>query len=173
MSKEIDRAIASANLNAYGWKIGNHIHSTPFTSHVFYIRDYRDNQIHLVTVGQKDFDSARVNQNIPISSHVNAIGQLIKKCSKKGMSQKDAGGFSLALVGYIKNTGSYRQWITYASADERMHVVINLYGQKNGLIMLRPFILSYDELMLTPADVTQYTDQVNSMDKKQHPKWFK
>ncbi|HEC8324798.1 TPA: hypothetical protein RG501_RS13195 [Providencia rettgeri] len=172
MSNSIDKDIAAANLNAFGWKLGNHIHSTPFNSHVFYLRDFRDGQIHLLTVGQQDFNSARTNLDMPIGSHVEAIAQLIKKSGKKALSQKNAGALSFALVNYIKSTGAYRQWATLASPDERMHAVMNLYSQKNGLVRLRPFIVRHDELMLTPNDVMQSTEQIFVMDKARNPDWF-
>ncbi|ENY6785225.1 hypothetical protein ACF1CY_002689 [Providencia rettgeri] len=173
MTAIIDKQISAANLNAFGWQLGDHIHSIPFTSHVFYLRDYRDDQVHLVTIGQRDFDSARTNLDVPIGAHVEAIAQLIKKSRKKALSQKHAGALSFALVNYIKNTGAYRQWLTLISPGERMHAVMNIYSQKNGLVRLRPFIVRHDELMMTPNDVMQSTEQIFVMDKARNPEWFR
>lgn len=172
MSKMIDKQISAANLNAFGWQLGDYIHSTPFTSHVFYLRDLRDNQLHLLTVGQQEFNSARTNVDMPIGAHVEAIAQLIKKSGKKALSKKNAGALSFALVNYIKSTGAYRQWLTLAPSGERMHAIMNIYSQKNGLVRLRPFIVRHDELMLTPNDVMQSTEQIFTMDKARNPDWF-
>lgn len=174
MSTEIDKAIASADLNAFGWQMGNYSHSTPFTSHIFYVRDFHNDQVHLFTIGQQDFDSARINLDRPISVYVDVVARLIKKNSgNKEVPQKDAAQLCNGLVGYIKNTGAYRLWTGLASADERMHAVINLYRLRDGSAMLRPFIIRHDELMLTPADVSGYTSHVSSIDRARHPEWFK
>ncbi|MDM8926960.1 hypothetical protein QU862_29420 [Escherichia coli] len=46
-------------------------------------------------------------------------------------------------------------------------------GADDGEVVLRPFIVNPDELMLTPADVVEFNSQVINVDRQRHPEWFR
>ncbi|MCA8621149.1 hypothetical protein LGN86_24895, partial [Escherichia coli] len=62
-----------------------------------------------------------------------------------------------------------------AEGNQRLHFLINIYGAKEdgGEVVLRPFIVNPDELMLTPADVVEFNSQVIKVDRQRHPEWFR
>ncbi|RAY63515.1 hypothetical protein DP185_23985, partial [Enterobacter hormaechei] len=45
--------------------------------------------------------------------------------------------------------------------------------EDGGEVVLRPFIVNPDELMLTPADVVEFNSQVINVDRQRHPEWFR
>ncbi len=61
----------------------------------------------------------------------------------------------MALICYIKSTGTYRQWIAMTTPSDRVHVVINVYRFSHNDAMLRPCIVWLDQLMMTPEEVMQ------------------
>ncbi|PHM72352.1 hypothetical protein Xekj_00631 [Xenorhabdus sp. KJ12.1] len=174
MTKEIDKEISKHNLSAFGWKIGNFNHSTPFTSNFIYIRDFRYKHMQLFTVSQKDFNELKQEKHIPIYECVNFITQIMKKLSKKkNLNAMENKTIAPILVHYIKNSGCFAQWRSQSSFDERLHMVINIYYErKDNVARLRPFICRPDDLMLTAADFLEYTSNIKIKDEINHPEWF-
>ncbi|HAZ7869357.1 TPA: hypothetical protein J7103_002585 [Escherichia coli] len=126
MTKEIDKEMSEQLLRSLGWKMEGFNHSTPFTSHVFYIRDFRYKHQQLFTVAKDDFYSPNIIDNSPIGDYVNFIGQVMKKIAKKkSLTEMDKRGIAPVLINYIKNTQSFKQWRDISEPDERLHCVLN------------------------------------------------
>lgn len=177
MTDEIDKEISKHNLSAYGWKMGEFNHSTPFDSHVIYLRDFRYKHQQLFTVAQKDFYQLKVKEDLPKDECVNFIAQIIKKLAKKKkMNEVENQAIVPIMVHYIKSTRVFDQWRSQASPDTRLHMVMNIYhdGTANAnAVRLRPFIVMPDAVMLTVAEFLNCTSQVHDADKKNHPEWFR
>ncbi|MBK4415897.1 hypothetical protein JJP74_23375 [Enterobacter hormaechei] len=107
---------------------------------------------------------------------VSMLGKILKKMSNKnGISQTEESEFAFLLTNYIKQTLTFREWQRNADGNQRLHFLINIYGAKEdgGEVVLRPFIVNPDELMLTPADVVEFNSQVINVDRQRHPEWFR
>ncbi|EAW1551091.1 hypothetical protein FC549_20085 [Escherichia coli] len=100
---------------------------------------------------------------------------LKKMSNKNGISQTEESEFAFLLTNYIKQTLTFREWQRNADGNQRLHFLINIYGAKEdgGEVVLRPFIVNPDELMLTPADVVEFNSQVINVDRQRHPEWFR
>ncbi|HFF1365791.1 TPA: hypothetical protein ACGBFF_004835 [Escherichia coli] len=101
--------------------------------------------------------------------------RLISRAFKIGISQTEESEFAFLLTNYIKQTLTFREWQRNAEGNQRLHFLINIYGAKEdgGEVVLRPFIVNPDELMLTPADVVEFNSQVIKVDRQRHPEWFR
>lgn len=176
MVDEIDKDISKHNLSAYGWDMGVFNHSTPFTSHVIYIRDFRNKQIQLFTISVNDFQQLEVKENIETGECVNFIAQIMKKLSKnKKLNSIEDQALVPILVHYIKNTRSYAHWRTGNSTDERLHMCMNIYYNGKGdpnSVRLRPFIALPPGVMLTVDEFKDCTTTAHDTDRKNHPEWF-
>ena len=95
--------------------------------------------------------------------------------NKNGISQTEESEFAFLLTNYIKQTLTFREWQRNADGNQRLHFLITIYGAKEdgGEVVLRPFIVNPDELMLTPADVVEFNSQVINVDRQRHPEWFR
>jgi len=178
MTKEIDKEISEHTLSSYGWKLNEHIHSTIFTSHVIYIRDFRYDHHQLFSVAQKDFYSPDVVDSSPTGDYVNFIGQIMKKCAKnKPLNEIEKRGIAPVLINYIKHTKTFNAWRSMVPPDERLHMIMNIYhykaaGNKDN-IHLRPFIVKPSTLLLHSSDFIEYTKQVYQNDRVRNPQWFR
>lgn len=177
MTTEIDKEISKHNLSAFGWQIGEFNHSTPFNSHVIYIRDFRYKHQQLFTVAQKDFYELKPKEDLPTDECVNFIVQIIKKLGKKKrLDDVENRALVPILIHYIKNTRVFAQWRSQASPDDRLHMVMNIYydGKTNAkAARLRPFITMPETLMLTTDEFLDCTTRVYNTDRSNHPEWFK
>ncbi|WP_447886158.1 hypothetical protein [Serratia fonticola] len=177
MTIDIDKEISKHNLEAYGWKMGEFNHSTPFDSHVIYIRDFRYKHQQLFCVSQKDFYQLKIKEDIQTDECVNFISQIMKKQGKKDkLDEVETRAIVPILVHYIKITRVYAQWRNQASPDDRLHMVLNIYSDgkaKPDSVRLRPFIVLPDAVMLTADEFMEYTTQVYNTDRKNHPEWFR
>ncbi len=52
-------------------------------------------------------------------------------------------------------------------------LISTVQKEDGGEVVLRPFIVNPDELMLTPADVVEFNSQVIKVDRQRHPEWFR
>lgn len=175
---EIDKEISKHNLSAFGWGLDDYKHSTPFTSHVIYIRDFRNGGLRLFTLSQKEFNELKVNEKVSIGDCVNFIGLFMRRLSEnKKISDLEIQALAPTLCNYIKLSKTYAEWRKRASYDTRLHLVMNIYKSSESVdpdaISLRPFVLFPESVMLTAQEVLQYTDQVKMSDKERHPEWFR
>ena len=177
MTNQIDKEISKYNLSAFGWQLGEFNHSTPFNSHVIYLRDFRSKHQQLFTVAQKDFYELKLKEDLPKDECVNFIAQIIKKLAKKKkLNEVERQAIVPIMVHYIKSTRVFAQWRSQASPDTRLHMVMNIYhdGTTNAnAVRLRPFIVMPDAVMLTAMEFLDCTSRVYNTDKKTHPEWFK
>ncbi|MCW9656107.1 hypothetical protein ORL99_29955, partial [Klebsiella oxytoca] len=105
MTNQIDKEISKYNLSAFGWQLGEFNHSTPFNSHVIYLRDFRSKHQQLFTVAQKDFYEFKLKEDLPKDECVNFIAQIIKKLAKKKkLNEVERQAIVPIMVHYIKST---------------------------------------------------------------------
>ena len=98
------------------------------------------------------------------------LGNLMLKSHKGNLKLSQYGVFALAIGSYIKLTKTFAQWLAEKDPGERLHFVINIYGDKKQA--LRPFVLRLDETVLDAKTVLENTAMVARMDKEKHPEWF-
>ncbi|SUI39622.1 Uncharacterised protein [Salmonella enterica subsp. enterica] len=80
------------------------------------------------------------------------------------------------IINYVKQTMTFRQWVSKSELNQRMHFLINIYGSKDdkkGEVVLRPLIGNPDALILTPTEVIELNSQVIKLDRLRHPEWFR
>lgn len=171
-----DKELSSNTVGQYGWNLGEFNHSTPFTSHFIYITDYHKDNTWMISLSQEDFNTTKISTSLSLDACVSMLGKILKKMSNKiGISQTEESEFAFLLTNYIKQTLTFREWKRNAEGNQRLHFLINIYGAKEdgGEVVLRPFIVNPDELMLTPADVVEFNSQVIKVDRQRHPDWFR
>ncbi|HGW1490602.1 TPA: hypothetical protein ACNPUU_002820 [Escherichia coli] len=160
MEFDYDKSVSSAHLEAAGWGINAFNHSSPFESHVFYVRDYRNDHIRLFTVNQADFDTIKLPLDLTSDMQASVIAELASTAAKRELNAEESNFMALALVGYTKSTETYRSWRRVSGATERLHMVINIYA---GSGLLRPFIARAPETVLTTQEVLVFSSQVKNM----------
>ena len=171
MSNEIE----TRNLASFGWKTGPFSESRPFTSQIIYIHDFRTKYTELVTVTEEDFAEVKTEKDIEKDESVNFIARVMLNLSKGKMTELEAKALVPVIVNYIKKTLVYTQWVAQKADGERLHLVMNIYraGKQNkDSVRLRPFILRPVEIMLTAAEIKDFTYQVHARDRKERPDWF-
>nr|WDS96525.1 hypothetical protein VW1E2_00059 [Enterobacter sp.] len=171
-----DKELSSNTVRQYGWNLGEFNHSTPFTSHFIYITDYHKDKIWMISISQDDFNKTKISTLLSLDVCVAKLGQILKKMSNNvGITQTEETELAPLLTNYIKQTMTFREWQSRTSEDQRLHFLINIYGAKkdNGEVVLRPFIVNPEALMLTPGDVTEFNSQVIEVDRQRHPGWFR
>lgn len=172
-----DKDFSSITVEQYGWNLGVFNHSTPFTSHFIYVYDFYKDYIGLISISQEDFNNTKVSTSLSIHMCVAKLGKIFKKMSKnKVLSQTEEAELAPLIINYVKQTMTFRQWVLKSEINERMHFIINIYGSKEdkrGEVVLRPFIINPDSLILTPAEVIEMNSQVVKADRQRHPEWFR
>jgi hypothetical protein len=105
------------------------------------------------------------------------LGKILKKMSnKKALSQTEETELAPLIINYVKQTMTFRQWVSQSELNQRMHFLINIYGSKDdkkGEVVLRPLISNPDALILTPTEVIELNTQVIKADRMRHPEWFR
>ena len=170
MEFDYDKSVSNAHLEAAGWGINAFNHSSPFESHVVYVRDYRNDHIRLFTINQRDFDTINIPLDITSDMQASVIAKLVFTAARRELNTKESNTLALALVGYAKSTETYRSWRRVSGTTERLHMVINIYA---GSGLLRPFIARAPETVLTTQELLVFSSQVKNMDVSNHPEWFR
>ncbi len=133
-------------------------------------------QIREILINESAWEEMTCLFALSLDACVSMLGKILKKMSNKnGISQTEESEFAFLLTNYIKQTLTFREWQRNADGNQRLHFLINIYGAKEdgGEVVLRPFIVNPDELMLTPADVVEFNSQVINVDRQRHPEWFR
>lgn len=169
MKFDYDKSVSNAHLEAAGWDMDAFNHSSPFESHVIYVRDYRSDHTRLFTIKQSDFDSVKLPLLTP-EMLASVVAEFVSKAAKGKMNIKESANLASALVGYAKSTETYRSWRSVSGATERLHMIINIYADSG---LLRPFIYRAPQTVLTTQEVLAFSSQVKNIDAANHPEWFK
>jgi AcrR family transcriptional regulator len=165
---DFDQSVSKAHMEAAGWDLNEFEHSNPFQCHMLYVRDFRTDHSELFSVTMADFDKIRLN--IPAGELSCLVAEAIKQRQEGPLSAEMRDTFLPALVGYIKNTRTYRQWRDEAKAQERLHMVINVYPENGGIV--RPFAIREKGTVAAAAQVVELTSHVREIDLRNHPEWF-
>lgn len=171
-----DKEFSLHTVGQYGWNLGEYNHSTPFNSHFIYVTDYHKNNTWMISIAQDDFNRTKISTALSMEVCVAKLGQALKKISRNlGITQTEETELAPLLTNYIKQTMTFREWERRTDANQRLHFLINIYGAKddNGEVVLRPFIVNPDALMLTPWEVNEFNSQVIEVDRQRHPGWFR
>lgn len=168
MSAEFDKTISKAHLSAHGWDIGVFKHSNPFECHVLYVRDFRSDHTELFTMRMDDF----ANYKPPATSDEisGLLARLIKRHQRNRLTQKEKGALLPTLICYMKGTQCFDIWRQAAEPDQRLHMVINIYGEKE--VLVRPFIMKSEGVLLPAEQVLEASNHARSLDRQRHPEWF-
>jgi hypothetical protein len=60
------------------------------------------------------------------------LGKILKKMSnKKALSQTEETELAPLIINYVKQTMTFRQWVSQSELNQRMHFLINIYGSKD------------------------------------------
>lgn len=173
MELDYDKTVSDAHLAAAGWGMDAFNHSNPFESHVIYVRDYRSDNTRLFTIRQNEFDVIRAPANQPIEVMTSVIAASMIQLARGTLKINESSGLAHALVGYAKATQTYRQWRLVAGAQERLHLILNIYPTRGDDGLLRPMILRTPETVLSTTEVLKVSMDIREMDKGNHPEWFK
>lgn len=167
----VDLEIAKSHLSAAGWKLGAFNNSTVFDSHFFYLRDFRIDKIHIVSVSYSDFNSTP-GHIISMGQLTVEIGQILKNAAPSDSLDSEAGlALGPLLVSYLKGTKSYLVWQQMNGGD-RIHALINVYEDIYKEAVLRPVLFRCESLVMDCNKVLDVSGDVFRMDKKSHPEWF-
>ena len=173
----IDKDISSNYLKSFGWVLQEFNHATPVTSHFVYINDWRVNKLWIVALSQEDFDNTKITTKVSFEDVVSCVANYINKTSRNlNLNANERGATAPPLINYIKQTQVFAAWRRQVPADHRLHFIINVYADskfKKDAIKLRPFIANTDEIMLNYVEVKELTAQVQQVDKRNHPEWFR
>lgn len=177
MTIKTEKETAKSTLEHHGWNMGIFNHSTPDTSHIIYIRDFRTKHSQLFTISKNDFDNFSVAEDLPVDECVNFVGQIMKKMAKrKPLDKVENATIVPILVHYIKKTRSYDHWKAVSGKGESLHILLNIYfdavNDANALRM-RPFIVKPQSVMLTAKEFMDCTAMVHADDRRRHPEWFR
>ncbi|NTZ41021.1 hypothetical protein EXW94_25825 [Enterobacter sp. JMULE2] len=91
------------------------------------------------------------------------------------MSPEENKAYAPLLTNYIKQTQCFQAWRRQVSSEQRLHFIINVYADSKfnkDAVKFRPFIINADGVMLSSAEVEEYTAHVLGGDKQKHPEWF-
>ncbi|EAO1992430.1 hypothetical protein E0G79_21910 [Salmonella enterica] len=172
-----DKDFSSLTVEQYGWNLGFFNHSTLFTSHFIYVYDCYKQYVGLISISQEDFNTTKISTSLSIQMCVAKLGRILKKMSnKKALSQTEEAEMAPLIINYVKQTMTFRQWVSNSELNQRMHFLINIYGSKDdkkGEVVLRPLIVNPDALILTPTEVIELNSQVIELDRLRHPEWFR
>lgn len=178
MSADSDKQTSTEKVEKYGWRLDMHNHSTPYTSHFFYIRDFRYKHTRIFSVGMKSFHELQREELISRDECVNFIAEIMKKFSKKKrLNDIEQKAIVPVLVNYTRQTKNYEVWRMAQSQETRLHMVINIYHDRRiaaaNAVVIRPFIAVPDGVMHTADDIMSLTAQVHDIDRQNNPDWFK
>lgn len=172
-----DEEFSSLTVEQYGWNLGIFNHSTPFTSHFIYVYDFYKQYVGLISISQEDFNTTKISTSLSLNMCVAKLGKILKRMSnKKALSQREEAELAPLIINYVKQTMTFRQWVSNSELNQRMHFIINIYGSKDdkkGEVVLRPLILNPNALILTPAEVIEINSQIIELDRLRHPEWFR
>lgn len=175
--ENIDKEISKYNLEAYGWSLREFNHSTPFSSNFIYFMDWRSKSSRIFCVSQDDFNKTKISTSLSLNHVVAKLECILNKFAHgKALTPVENNEFVPLLINYIKQTRSYTLWRQQSTTDMRLHMLINIYRDvKAGgtKVMLRPFIINPETIMLTPDEVSEFTSQVKVIDQQNHPDWFR
>lgn len=173
----IDKEISRCTMEGFGWNLGEFNHATPVSSHFVYFRDWRFKKTWLVSLSQNDFNNTRVTTKVNFEGVVAGVSTIINKIVRsQKLSPEENETYAPLLTNYIKQTQSFQAWRRQVSSDQRLHFIINVYADSkfnNDAVTLRPFIINADGVMLSSAEVEEYTAHVQRGDKQKHPEWFR
>ncbi len=172
---DVDKEISKSHLKSAGWKVDLCNKSNPFESHMFYIHDYAHGMVRLITVLNEDFHQISLSgipKELSPNSLSTVIASLMKKVSSNSLTTEEELILVPALVGYIKSTQTYRQWVSECKANERLHALLNIYPADNGEYVVRPFIAKCGNTVMTVEEVINATNHVFQFDFSSHPDWF-
>jgi len=165
--EDYDKAVSEAHLSAAGWGINDFNGSNPFECYVIYVRDWRTQHTQLFACRREDF----LTQEVPFNAGALAcaVADLMVKHAKGTLSHKEREVSQSVLAAYAKATQTYKKWRSLAAADDRLHIVLNIYA--NGTV--RPFAPDFTGTVL-PVEVLQGASlHVFEIDQAAHPEWFR
>lgn len=166
-------------LEKYGWNLDNFNYANPSRSHMFYIRDFRFDNVQVIAHDICDFDIIKTIPGITVKDCIGVIGNAMYKLShKKPFMDDERKNFLAALIKYTIESQNYKLWHYQSPPDEQLHFSINIYKSSSPklfprMITLRPFIFPCDDLMHTPEEVISYSNAIYQHDQEHHPDWFK
>lgn len=173
----IDKEISKYTMEGFGWNLDEFNHATPVTSHFVYFRDWRFKKTWLVSLAQNDFNNTRVTTKVDFEGVVAGVATIINKIVRsQNLSPDENEAYAPLLTNYIKQTQSFQAWRRQVNSDQRLHFIINVYADSkfnNDAVKLRPFIINADGVMLSSAEVEEYTANVQRGDRQKHPEWFR
>lgn len=177
MSQESDKAISKEKIENYGWRLGEHNHSTPLTSHIFYIRDFRFKHTQIFTASVSSMAEVLKMEKIPRDECVNFIGEIMRKVSKhKKLNDIERRSIVPVLINYTIQTKNYEVWRTRSAAEQRLHLIINIYRDKtqsaSNAVAVRPFIVEPEGIMHSAKEILGLTQSVYEHDRRQNSSWF-
>ena len=171
----VDKEISSSHLKSAGWNMDLFNKSNPFESHMFYVHDYAHGMVRLFSVLNEDFHQISLSgmpKELTPDSLSSVIAGLMQKLSTSSLTQEDELILVPALVGYIKSTKTYRQWVSECKTNDRLHAMLNIYPADKSEYVVRPFIAKCVNTVMTVEEVINATNQVFQMDFSRHPEWF-
>ena len=161
-----DQMVSRAHLRASGWSLGAWEESNPFETHCFYLCDYRfDGAPLLVTVTQASFNelpSAPFTAEALSSEVLQRAAKLRRQPGSASLASKAA----LALCLYAKKTRSYKAWVDSDPSDatRRLHMVLNLYPDGDGAGIVRPFVGTARDTLLSAEQIAAASFSVMEQD---------
>jgi hypothetical protein len=169
MSKDFDfnLEVSSAHLDSAGWKMGEHHHSNPFDTHVFYLHDFKTGHMQLFTIPMTHFNDI---PSMATSSEVcGDVAQIMGKYATGKNTEKDEKMIGPAMALYIKGSLSYQVWKERKGPNNRFHAIINIYRGDT----LRPALLDYEVAIMPADEVIATSNSIAEGDRQNHPEWFR
>ena len=171
----VDKEISNSHLKSAGWSMDLFNKSNPFESHMFYIHDYAHGMVRLFSVLHEDFHQVSLSglpKELTSNSLSGVVASLMQKISSNSITREEELMLVPALVGYIKTTQTYRQWVSECNVDDRLHAILNIYPADNEEYFVRPFIAKCGNTVMTVEEVINATNHVFKLDFSRHPEWF-
>lgn len=170
---DFNKEVTAAHLNATGWVLDNCLvaAATPFDSHFFYIRDFRDESVRLYSVTLAAFDLVRIPAEYPVEL-VDHLVSLLSRISSGELEIAATSAFCELLTLYVKTTRTYCVWQGMMKASDRFHMVINIYPAGSNSVSLRPFMISSETPVASLEQVLSTSSDVARLDRITHPQWF-
>lgn len=161
--------VSKAHAAAAGWTDGIMSNTNPFTSVVFYLMDYRREEMALFSIEEDNFYLSRVPEDKCESTLEEHNATLLQR----PLTAEEVRAYTIAMASQVKRTETYRRYTKERTSKERLHCLIIIYPPIEGNTpRLRVAITQSTRTVMEPGLVREHSNHVLEYDRANKPEWF-